>query len=137
MKRTLRWLDVAVYLVLLALAAWFGPHGAAVWYVGLCLSLAAAPLWLAAKWQLGEAFSVRPEARRLVTGGLYSKLRHPIYVFGTVAFLGAVLAMLGWSALVVWVVVALVQFRRVGREDRVLAQAFGPEYAAYRDATWF
>jgi protein-S-isoprenylcysteine O-methyltransferase Ste14 len=136
-KRALQWLDVVVYLVILALAVWFGPRGAVVWYVGLCLSIVAVPPWLAAKRQLGESFSVRPEARQLITGGLYSKFRHPIYVFGTAAFLGAVLALYGWSALVVWVIVVLVQIRRAAREDRILAQAFGPDYAAYRDTTWF
>ncbi len=99
--------------------------------------MAAAPLWLVAKRQLGEAFSVRPEARHLVTEGLYSKIRHPIYVFGSTAFFGAILALLGWSVVIAWVVVAAVQFRRAGREDQVLAQAFGQEYAAYRDRTWF
>jgi len=137
MKGALRWLDVVVYLVLLALALWFGPHGSLAWYVGLCLSVAAAPFWLVAKWQLGEAFSVRPEARRLVTAGLYSRIRHPIYVFGSTAFFGAILAMLGWSVLVAWVIVAAVQVRRAGREDQVLAQAFGQEYEAYKDKTWF
>ena len=137
MKRAVRWLDVVVYLVLLALAVLFGPHGAVVWYVGLCASVVAAPLWFVAKWQLGVSFSVRPEARHLVTGGLYSKIRHPIYVFGSAAFFGAVLAMLGWSVLIAWVIVAAVQFRRAGREDQVLAQAFGEEYTAYRAKTWF
>ena len=72
-----------------------------------------------------------------MTAGLYSKIRHPIYVFGSAAFLGAILAMLGWSVLIAWLIVAAVQFRRAGREDRVLAQAFGREYAAYREKTWF
>ena len=135
-RQALRWLDVIVYLAILALAAWFGPR-AAPWYVGLCLSVASAPLWFLAKWQLGEAFSVKPEARRLVTRGLYSKLRHPIYVFGSAAFFGAFMALYGWSVLVAWVVVALIQVRRAHREDRVLAEAFGPAYAAYRSRTWF
>ncbi len=130
-KRALRWLDVVVYLVILGLVVGFAPR-VATWYVGLCLSVASAPWWFVAKWQLGEAFSVRPEARHLVARGLYGKLRHPIYVFGS-----TLLAMYGWSVLVVWVVVALIQVRRAGREDRVLAAAFGPDYAAYRDRTWF
>jgi protein-S-isoprenylcysteine O-methyltransferase Ste14 len=72
-----------------------------------------------------------------VTHGLYSRLRHPIYVFGTLAFLWALLALKGWPALVVWSVVIAVQVVRARREDRVLAKAFGAEYSAYRSATWF
>jgi protein-S-isoprenylcysteine O-methyltransferase Ste14 len=39
--------------------------------------------------QLGDSFSVSPQAKQLVTrGGLYSRIRNPIYVFGTIVFAG-------------------------------------------------
>jgi protein-S-isoprenylcysteine O-methyltransferase Ste14 len=72
-----------------------------------------------------------------VTRGLYSKLRHPIYVFGSLAYIGALLALLGWSGLIICLVLVLIQVGRARREERVLAEAFGPEYAAYRSRTWF
>ena len=72
-----------------------------------------------------------------MTNGLYARLRHPIYVFGTMAFLFTLLALQGWRALVTWVIVILIQAARARREDRVLAEAFGAEYAAYRSSTWF
>ena len=139
MKGRLGWIDVLSYLAYLALAAAaavYGPRDA-LWYGGLILSAACAALWFIARWQLGPAFSVGAQARRLVTSGLYSRLRHPIYVFGTMAFLFTLLALQGWRALVTWVVVILIQVARARREDRVLAEAFGAEYAAYRSGTWF
>jgi len=135
-KKVLRWMDVFAYLVLAALAIQSGAR-VTLWYVGLGLSALFAVLWLVAKWQLGDAFSVRPEARLLVTRGVYSKIRHRIYVFGTLAFLCAVFALLGWSVLVIWLVVIPIQVSRARREERVLADAFGPEYVAYRSRTWF
>jgi len=78
-----------------------------------------------------------PEARRLVTRGLYSKFRHPIYVFGCLAYFGSLLALQVWSILVAWVALTPIEFLRARREDRVLADAFGPEYTAYRRRTWF
>jgi protein-S-isoprenylcysteine O-methyltransferase Ste14 len=105
--------------------------------VALSLSAACAVLWLLARWQLGDAFSVTPEARKLVTGGLYSRIRHPIYVFGTLAFLFVVLALQGWFALIIWAVVILIQVRRANAEERVLMEMFGEEYATYRKKTWF
>ena len=135
----LRWIDIIVYLVYLAffaLAVVAGPRST-FWYVGLCLSAVCAVLWFLARWQLGEAFSVTPEARQLVTRGLYSRLRHPIYVFGTLAFLFVVLALQGWPALIIWLVVILIQVGRARREEAVLAETFGAEYAAYRSRTWF
>jgi protein-S-isoprenylcysteine O-methyltransferase Ste14 len=135
----LSWIDVAVYLIYMAffgLAVVVGPRST-LWYVALCLSAGCSVLWFVARWQLGDAFSVAPEARQLVTRGLYSRIRHPIYVFGTLAFLFVVLALQGWSALIIWVVVILIQVGRARREERVLAKMFGADYTAYRSRTWF
>lgn len=135
----LRWIDILVYLIYLAffgLAMAARPHST-LSYVALCLSLACAILWFVARWQLGDAFSVTAQAHQLVTRGLYSKIRHPIYVFGTLAFLCIVLALQGWPALIIWAIVILIQVARLRREEQVLAEAFGAEYAAYRSRTWF
>jgi protein-S-isoprenylcysteine O-methyltransferase Ste14 len=135
----LSWIDVAVYLIYMAffgLAVVVGPRGT-LFYIALCLSAGCSVLWFVARWQLGDAFSVAPEARQLVTRGLYSKIRHPIYVFGTLAFLFVVLALQGWPALIIWVVVILIQVGRARREERVLAKMFGADYTAYRSRTWF
>ena len=64
-------------------------------------------------------------------------LRHPIYVFGTMAFLFVVLALQGWPGLIIWAAVILIQVVRLRREEQVLAERFGAEYAAYRSTTWF
>jgi protein-S-isoprenylcysteine O-methyltransferase Ste14 len=138
MKR-FNWIDIGSYLVYLAffgLAVVVGTRGA-LYYAALFLSAACAVLWFIARWELGDAFSVGPEARRLVTYGLYSKIRHPIYVFGTMAFLFVVLAFMGWQAVVIWVVVILIQVGRARREERAMAATFGAAYAAYRSRTWF
>jgi len=126
----------AFYLVLLALGIASGLHNPA-WFLALALSLACAVMWFVARRQLGVAFSVRPEARQLVTRGFYAKLRHPIYVFGTMAFLFVLLALQGWQALVIWAILIPVQIIRARREAAVLAEAFGAQYEAYRRSTWF
>lgn len=136
MKTVLRWLDIVVYLVFVIFAALAGPR-VTTWYVGLVLAAAAAPWWFVARWQLGPAFSIGPKARQLVTRGLYAKLRHPVYVFGSLAWLGALLTLLGWPAAIIWLVVVVIEVGRARREERVLAEAFGPEYEAYRRRTWF
>ena len=125
----------AFYLVLLALGIVSAVH-TPVWFAVLALSLVCAALWVVARQQLGVAFSVRPEARQLVTSGLYAKLRHPIYVFGTAAFLLVLLAVQGLQALVIWAILIPVQVIRARREDAVLASAFGAQYEAYRRTTW-
>jgi protein-S-isoprenylcysteine O-methyltransferase Ste14 len=136
MKTVLRWLDIIVYLVFLAFAALTGPR-VATWYIGMCISLAAIPWWFAARWQLGASFSVEARANQLVTSGMYSKFRHPVYVFGGLAWFGALLILLGWQALIIGLLVAVIEIIRARREERVLAAAFGPEYEQYRRNTWF
>ena len=136
MTMVLRWLDLAIYLVFLAFAVVVGQH-VLLWYVGIGVSLIMVPFWFAARWQLGASFSVRPDARELVTSGLYSKFRHPVYVFGGMAWFGALLVLLGWRAIVIWLIVAVIEVIRARREERVLVEAFGPEYEAYRSTTWF
>jgi len=132
-------IDMVVYLIYLAflgLGIVAGLHNT-LSYVSLCLSLACAVLWFIARWQLGDAFSVTAQAHHLVTRGLYAKIRHPIYVFGTLAFLFVVLALQGWPALIIWVIVLLIQVVRLRREERVLVETFGAEYTTYRSKTWF
>jgi protein-S-isoprenylcysteine O-methyltransferase Ste14 len=132
----LRFLDLGSYLILAVVAGmhWHNdPHH----WIGAALSVPAFLLWMLARQQIGASFAVRAEARKLVTHGLYSKIRHPIYIFGGLAFLGEFLA-LGWY---LWTVVFLLinfsQYLRVRREEQVLSEAFGDEYRVYKAKTWF
>lgn len=136
MTKARRWIDIVVFLVFFAFAVVFGPRIDS-WYVGICLVVLTAPWWFLARWQLGEAFSVRASAHKLVTWGVYSKIRHPVYLFGGLAWLGALLALLGWGALVIGAIVGAVELGRARREERVLEEEFGSEYMAYRSRTWF
>jgi protein-S-isoprenylcysteine O-methyltransferase Ste14 len=82
-------------------------------------------------------FSVRAKAQALVTHGLYSKIRNPIYVFGAFTIV-RVLLFAGLPKLL-WALVALVplQVYRARKEERVLAAKFGDEYRAYKARTSF
>jgi protein-S-isoprenylcysteine O-methyltransferase Ste14 len=86
---------------------------------------------------LGKSFSVRAEARALITTGLYSKIRHPVYFFGTIAYLGFIFA---WGK-PVWALAFLaingIQLLRIRKEEAVLEQAYGEEYRRYKASTWF
>src|SRR4051794_31503582 len=106
-------------------------------YVGTTLALAGFAGIVAARFQLGRSFSVRPEAHQLVTGGIYSKIRNPIYIFGTILFSGVILVV---QRPMLWLVLAAlvtVQVIRARKEAQVLENAFGEAYRDYRRKTWF
>ena len=106
-------------------------------YVRTVLVLVGIGFIAVARYQLGKSFSVKAEAHPLVTTGLYSKIRNPIYVFGMVLITGVILVL---QRPVLWLVLvaALVgQTIRARREARVLEAAFGDAYREYRRKTWF
>lgn len=55
---------------------------------GAVIGLPSLLLLLLARIELGGAFSVRPKAQALVTHGLYSWMRNPIYFFGAITIAG-------------------------------------------------
>jgi hypothetical protein len=81
---------VAAFVLLWLLVVWKTPWNTQR-YIGTALVVAGGSFIAVARYQLGNSFSARAEAHELVTRGLYSKIRNPIYVFGAVTFAGLLL----------------------------------------------
>jgi protein-S-isoprenylcysteine O-methyltransferase Ste14 len=95
------------------------------------------PLLVLARRQLGNAFSVTPQAKGLVTKGLYARIPHPMYVSLDLALLGAVIMVRRPWLLIAWAGLVGAQVWQARREGRVLEQAFGDAYRTYRSRTWW
>ena len=130
-------LQFCVALLVLALASFRpGVWNTARWAGLIIAILAAIPLFVV-RYQLGKSFSVTPQARELVTHGIYSKIRNPIYVFSTLFVIGLLLALQIPRALVFVPILIAVQLLRAHREAKVLQDKFGNAYQEYRKKTWF
>jgi len=135
-KRALLLGDVVFYLGVYGYCLWHFRPG---WqYVaGMSLATAGYALWFMARVQLGKSFSARAVATELVTTGLYSKFRNPIYLFSTLGISGLCVAMRWYKFGGVYVaLVAATQWWRAGAEAAVLEAKFGDTYRRYRAQTW-
>jgi protein-S-isoprenylcysteine O-methyltransferase Ste14 len=84
--------------------------------------------------RLGRSFSMMAEARRLVTTGAYSIVRHPMYASEQIAIAGIVVQNLSLYAAALFVIHLWIQIQRMKNEERVLQKMF-PEYEDYKRRT--
>ena len=114
------------------LRSWAGWTGVASFALGLWL------LWRAHA-ALGPFWSDSVQLRQghpLVTNGIYRHIRHPMYAFGWLLGIAQALLVQNWiagpSGLASF---ALLYFWRVPREERMMLDRFGDEYASYMRRT--
>jgi protein-S-isoprenylcysteine O-methyltransferase Ste14 len=104
---------------------------------GLVTFLVSVVLLTITRVQLGNSFSVTPQAKKLVTHGIYSKLRHPVYVFSALFIFGTALYINMPLLLLLFVILIPIQVARARAEEKVLEEKFGAEYADYKRSTLF
>ena len=132
---------ITLALVIVAVI-WLVFHASLVEWTGvkICGAVIAGvgvALLIVARLQLGASFSVGAKARKLVTTGLYSRIRNPIYVFAAMFLVGLAIVLGSWWLAIFVAVLMPVQVYRARKEEEVLAAAFGEEYARYKAGTWF
>jgi len=117
---------------------WIGAwlyEGKAVGYVGNLLTAAGlgftvwARLWLGRYW---SGFITIKEGHRLIRGGPYRLVRHPIYTGILTGLLGSAISAATFDALVGFGVIAAGLLFKIGREEAVLIGEFGEEYRKFK-----
>lgn len=103
--------------------AWFSSFAICLMIVGL-LACGYSLFWL------GRSYAIMASARKLVTAGPYSVVRHPLYACEIVLVAGVTMLNFSiWAVLLAFMIVLLL-WRRMVNEERILIVAF-PEYAEY------
>jgi protein-S-isoprenylcysteine O-methyltransferase Ste14 len=104
--------------------------GSLLYFPGLMLMLWGR-LALGQMYDVSSGFGARLFAdHRLVTSGPYALVRHPMYVGGQLAEVGAFLLRRNWATLLI-TLNAPVLFLRARREEEVLAAEFGAAWDVY------
>jgi protein-S-isoprenylcysteine O-methyltransferase Ste14 len=88
---------------------------------------------------LGTNWSITLEVReqhRLITQGVYRRIRHPMYLALVLYSVGQALVIPNWVAGPSNLIAVAILFAlRVGAEERMMVEAFGDKYAAYSAET--
>jgi protein-S-isoprenylcysteine O-methyltransferase Ste14 len=107
--------------------AWLGGVSTAISIVGFTLAVYGL-------LYLRRSLSIIPEARRLVTGGPYRVVRHPLYAAEIMATFAFVLVNPGALPLVVFAPFVATQLLRSRYEERLLIETY-PRYTEYARTT--
>jgi protein-S-isoprenylcysteine O-methyltransferase Ste14 len=142
-----RWVLVAFGVIGVALGfvpAWtdrmgfWTLDGAVMRWVGVALCFGGGLLRLWPVFVLGNRFSglvaIQP-GHTLVTGGIYGVIRHPSYLGAVVLSLGWSLAFRAGAGVLLTALMLVPLVARMNAEERMLREAFGAQYEAYRART--
>lgn len=107
--------------------------------IGIIINLLGLILWWAGKLTLAQNWNIgfgKPKVSQLVTYGIYSKIRHPMYWGINLTFVGLTLIYPKiWFAVISLIVIVYFSFR-MKRETKYLLETLGGEYQNYKNKTW-
>lgn len=117
--------------------------GSSTKIIALILIITGYTLMLAARFQLKDKFSITPRAKGLVTTGLYSIFRHPVYLFSSLSAIGIgiyllevfdnnLLKILDCLFSVFYI---SMQLNRAKKEELKMTKKFGQSYLDYKKRT--
>lgn len=109
----------------------FQIFGTMIYIIGLTMAIVGR-VQLGNNWANFEDYQVL-QNQCLVTNGIYSYIRHPIYAGDLLLLLGLELALNSWLVIGILALFFIV-FRQVKAEEVVMTRAF-PEYTVYQERT--
>lgn len=133
------WLSVLAYVID---PAWIGFAALPVpeWarWLGFGLCLAALPLMVWMFRSLGNNITDTVQTRQnaqLVVRGPYRWIRHPLYSFGALFFIGLMLMSANWLVMLLGGIAFTMLILRTPKEEERLVERFGDEYRQYMART--
>ncbi len=87
---------------------------------------------------LGEYFTTSITPKGLVTTGIYSKIRHPMFIGAILVYIGIVVifqSIIGFL-LVIFILIPFFIYTAI-KEEKILSEKFKTEYTDYKKKTFF
>lgn len=129
------WLSVLAYVINPAWIAFASmPLPDAARWFGFALSVMALPLMVWMFRSLGNNITDTVQTRQnaqLVMRGPYRWIRHPLYSFGTLFFVGLMLMAANWLTVLFGVIALSLLLLRTPKEEEMLVEKFGEAYRNY------
>lgn len=112
----------------------FIPEVEAIKAVSVVLVASGVAIAIWARRHIGEYWSSRvalKEDHQLIQSGPYARVRHPIYSGMLLAMIGTGLFVGEWRAIIGVLLVFTAHWQKARREEKLLADQFGPAYQEY------
>lgn len=133
-KAIIRLIGAAIVAALAVVATSFS-QGTRI-AISLIVGLPSLVLLIISRRQLGSSFATTPQAKALVTTGLYVRIQHPMYLFLDLFLAWFIVILSEPILLLAWGILVVVQVIQAHREEKVLSAAFGAAYETYKNHTW-
>lgn len=108
--------------------------------IGALINIVGLIVWWSAKLTLAENWDAgygKPKIKRLITHGIYSKIRHPLYWGINITLIGLFILYPKVWFVVISLVIIIYFFHRMHTENAYLSEKLGEEYRDYKKKTWF
>ena len=80
---------------------------------------------------LKTVFSEIRETPRVITKGVFSVVRHPIYLGSILTYLGLIVITLSLVSFIIWIIAIIFYYYISRHEEKMLLSRFGEEYEEY------
>jgi protein-S-isoprenylcysteine O-methyltransferase Ste14 len=103
-------------------------------WIGTIVMIIGLTLRLSAAHTLGRSYTTtlrEDDNHKLITKGLYKRIRHPGYLGTILLFFGGGLTVLSWLSLLVTVLLIFAYVYRMKAEEDMLVDVFGQDYKKY------
>lgn len=105
-------------------------------YIGVACSITGMVMVVAGWRNIYKHYWSKEEGQgKLVTTGIYSRIRHPQYTGFLLITLGMLLEWATLPLLIMWPILAVLYYRLARKEERDMEEEFGEEYRRYKEST--